>query len=269
MSHQDWTDNLRDDAGWNRPYVDESSLISKKYQALITSLIGKSLVCTSNGNVYIFLPILNKWSVLYSDDATISLNSLMEMGSASVNYDKAFRPYVSFIERSSLDNIASLTPTSVCVGTNRLRVSRLGETLELVPCEPVLVQHPSYSKSSPIASLCYMPLSMKIIHRTCERTDNLGMYRSISPLSPNNTQLLTIEWAIGNDLVDPVSASKAVFLREEGRTGKTTLLTPVKKSLAGCCGSIPDRSLLGISKGMTNAVASIVVWARSSVDPEI
>lgn len=262
MSQQDWTDNLRDDAGWNRPYVDESGLIPKKYQALITSLIGKSLVCTCNGNVYIFLPVLNKWSILCSDEATISLNSLMEMDSASVNYDKAFRPYVSFIERSAIENIASTLPTSICIGTNRLRVSRLGNELELVPCEPVLVQHPSYNKSSTIASLCYMPLSMKLIPRTWERTDSFAMYRFISPLFPNNTELLTIEWAIGNALIDPVSTSKAVVLYGEGGTGKSTLLAAIKTSLAGCCGSIPDKSLLGAAKGMTNAVASIVVSNR-------
>ena len=40
---------------------------------------------------------------------------------------------------------------------------------------------------------------------------------------------------------------------------KITLLAAVKTSLMGCCGSIPDDPLVGLAKGMSDSVASIVV----------
>jgi hypothetical protein len=262
MEPNNWTSTFEEDSGWNRPYIDDETLVPKKYKTLRTKVLEKNLVCASNGNVYIFLAVLNKWAILCSDEATISLNALMEMDSASVNYDKAFRPYVTFIERNAVENIASKIPTSICIGTNRLRVSRVGNGLSLTKCEAVLIENPSYLSSSAIASLCYMPLSIRRWPRGWTRTNDYPMYRFIAPLFPNQVELQTIEWAIGNALIDPTTSSKAVILYGEGGTGKSTLLAAIKTSLMGCCGSIPDKSLVGLAKGMSNSVASIVVSNR-------
>lgn len=62
----------------------------------------------------------------------------MDMESATVNYDKAFRPFVSYLERRAGDNLALKLPTSVCIGTNRLRVTRTTDGLELAESENVL-----------------------------------------------------------------------------------------------------------------------------------
>ena len=50
----------------------------------------------------------NEW---YSDEATIFLNFIMDIDSVSVNYAKAFGPYVSFFEQYTMDNIATPIPS--------------------------------------------------------------------------------------------------------------------------------------------------------------
>ncbi|CCU82736.1 hypothetical protein BGHDH14_bgh02902 [Blumeria hordei DH14] len=262
MENTNWTQSLQQDVGWNRPYLDDESLVPRKYNTLRIKLIEKGLVCNSNGNVYIFLPVLNKWAILCSDEAIKNLNSMMQMDSASVSYYKAFRPYISFLERSSTDNIATSIPTSVCIGTNRLRVARQGDSLTLTKCEAILVKNPAYGKSTHISSLCYMPLSICKWPSEWTRTDEYSMYKFVSPLFSDPGDLLTIEWALGNALLDPVHVSKAIILYGEGGTGNSTLLAAIKTSLMGCCGSIPDNALVGMEQGMSDDVASIVVSNR-------
>jgi len=262
MASDSWTSSLIEDSGWNRPYIEDEELTPKRYKTLRIKIIEKNLVCASNGNIYIFLPVQNKWSILCSDEATIFLNAVMEMENATVQYDKAFRPYVSYLERNAVENLAGKIPTSICLGTTRLRVSRNGHGLSLSPCEAVLVENPSYNKHSKIASLCYMPLSTRRYPKGWSRTDDFPMYKFISPLFPNPIELRTIEWVIGNALIDPSSFGKAVILYGEGGTGKSTLLAAIKIALMGCCGSIPDKALVGLAKGMSNDVASIVVSNR-------
>lgn len=257
-----WYDNLTSDPGWGRPYLDDDEgLTPKRINVLRTKIVEKKLLCASNGNVYIFLPTLNTWSILCSDEATIFLNSVMEMESATVNYDKAFRPFVSYLERRAGDNLALKLPTSICIGTTRLRATRTSDGLDLVECEPVLTDLPSHRKPQ-IASLCYMPVAVSQWPRQWVKTDDMPIYRFISPLFPDKRELTTIEWVIGNALLDPNSHSKAVILYGEGGTGKSTLLATIKIALMGCCGSIPDRALLGLAKGMNNDVASVVVSNR-------
>ncbi|KAF2858371.1 hypothetical protein K470DRAFT_259875 [Piedraia hortae CBS 480.64] len=94
-----------------------------------------------------------------------------------------------------------------------------------------------------------MPLSIKYWPKEWSRTDDFPMYKFIAPLFVDPTELLSIEQAIGNALIDPVASSKAVILYGEGGTGKSTLLAAIKTSFMGCCGSIPGKSLVGLSKG--------------------
>lgn len=262
METNSWLSTLVSDNGWNRPYIDDESLIPKRYNTLRTHIIEKNLVCASNGNVYIYLPVQNKWSILCSDEATIFLNAVMEMENATVQYDKAFRPYVSYLERNASENLATKIPTSICIGTTRTRINRNGNGLTLSVCEPVLIHNPSYGKHHEVSALCYMPLSIKQWPKRWERTNNFPMYQFISPLFPDGRELLTIEWVLGNALVDPNSFSKAVILYGQGGTGKSTLLALIKIAFMGCCGSIPDKSLIGLAKGMSTDVASIVVSNR-------
>lgn len=257
-----WADNLIEDPGWNRPYITDETLMPKRYNTLRTKIIEKKLICASNGNIYIFLPMQNIWSILCSDESTIFLNSIMEMDSATVNYDRAFRPFVSYLEKRAVDNLAGNIPTSICIGTTRLRAARKGNGLSLTESEPILTHLPSHGSSQQISALCIMSLSIPRWPREWSRTDDMPMYRFISPLFPDPRELKTIEWVIGNALLDPTTYSKAVILYGEGGTGKSTLLATIKITLMGCCGNIPDKSLVGLARGMSNDVASIVVSNR-------
>lgn len=258
-----WYENLTEDPGWTRPYIDEQEgLTPKRINTLRTKIVEKKLLCASNGNIYIFLPTLNTWSILCSDESTIFLNSIMEMESATVNYDKAFRPFVSYLERRAVENLSQKIPTSVCIGTSRLRVNLTADGLSLGECESVLTGLPSHGSRSQISALCYMPIAVARWPRHWVKTDDMPMYTFIAPLFPDPRELLTIEWVIGNALLDPSTQSKAVILYGEGGTGKSTLLAAIKIALMGCCGSIPDRALLGLGRGMNNDVASVVVSNR-------
>jgi hypothetical protein len=186
----------------------------------------------------------------------------MEMENATVQYDKAFRPFVAYVERNASDNIAKSIPTSICIGTTRIRINKNGNGLRLSKSEPVLIENPSYGKHTEIPAFCYMPLSIKYWPERWERTNNFPMYQFISPLFPYEQELLTIEWILGNALVDPNATSKAAILYGPGGTGKSTLLALIKIAFMGCCGSIPDKSLIGLAKGMSNDVASVVVANR-------
>jgi len=186
----------------------------------------------------------------------------MEMESATVNYDKAFRPFISYLERRAVENLAKKIPTSICIGTTRLRVTLTSGGLRSTECEPILIDLPSYGQHKQIAALCAMSLSIPRWPRQWNRTDDMPMYRFISPLFSDPKELTTIEWVIGNALLDPSTYSKAVILYGGGGTGKSTLLAAIKIALMGCCGDIPDKALVGLAKGMTNDVAAIVVSNR-------
>jgi hypothetical protein len=264
-----WQQSLLDDPGWKRPLLnDEDGLIPDRIKVLRTRLIDKGLLCVSGGNVYIFLPVMNKWSVLCSNEAIIFLNSLMGMENATVQYTTAFRPYVSFLEMNAMENLAGTIQTSVCLGTSRLRVSLKNDGLVLHPVDPIL---PSRLLKREIASLCYMPVMTPRIpgENGWSRTDDLPMYNFISPLFKNPVELQTIEWAIGNALVDPCTSSKAIILYGKGGTGKSTLTAAIRIALMGCCSSIPDKSLIGISKGLSDDVASIIVGHRMVIAGDV
>lgn len=74
--------------------------------------------------------------------------------------------------------------------------------------------------------------------------------------------MLTVEWAIGNALVDPHNFSKAVILYGEGGRGKGTFLGALTIALMGCCGTIEDGILVSLARRMPPEVASAIVSNR-------
>jgi hypothetical protein len=257
-----WHENLTADAGWNGSAFDGAEeLTPSRNKILKTKFIQKNLICFSGGNVYVFLTSINCWSIMCSSQAVTFINSLMGMESASVRYGDAFGPYVEFLERHAVDNIAQPIPLSICIGTTRLRVAHRRTGLDLAPCESLIPSLPKIGYEIP-SRLCYSSIAMRQWPPKWERTSSFPMYRFLSPLFEDPVDLLTVEWSIGNCLLDPHSFSKAVILYGEGGRGKGTFLGALKIMLMGCCGIIPDGALVSLSKGLPPSIASTVVSNR-------
>ena len=185
----------------------------------------------------------------------------MGMESASVKFGDAFSPYVDFLERHAVDNIASPIPQSICIGTTRLRVAYNPSGLELTECESLLSTLPDKGFAIP-SRLCYSSIAARHWPQKWSRTQSFPMYRMLSPLFVDPVEMKTVEWAIGNALVDPHSFSKAVILFGEGGKGKGTFLGALTIVLMGCIGTIPDGALVSLSRGLPAEIASTIVSNR-------
>lgn len=258
----EWHKNLNADPGWGAAAFDGAEeMTPKRIKILKTKLVEKNLICMSGGNVFIFLTSINCWSIMCSDQAISHCNSLMEADSATVNFNKAFGPFVEFMERHAVDNVATVLPQSICIGTTRLRVVCRPTGLSLKPCESLLPVFPDKGFDIP-ARLCYGSIASRRWPSEWEKTERYPMYRFLKPLFVDPIDMSTIEWCIGNALVDPHSSSKAVVLYGQGGRGKGTFLGALTIALIGCCGTIPDGALVSVSRGMPVSIASTIVSNR-------
>lgn len=257
-----WHENLVSDPGWNtQAFEGADDITPKRNKVLRTKLVNKNLICASSGNIYIFLTSINCWSVMCSAQAITHVNSLMDAESATVNFDKAFGPYVEFLERHAIDNVAKPLPLSICIGTTRLRVVCRPTGLSLKPCESLLPTFPDKGYDIP-SRLCYGSIASRVWPSEWERTSQYPLYRFVSPLFADPTDMTTVEWCIGNALIDPHSFSKTVILHGEGGRGKGTFLGALTIALMGCCGTIRDGALVSAAKGLPVDIASTIVSNR-------
>ncbi len=263
MAEQAWSEetNFVQASGWgSTAFQDADKVTPDRYKKLKNNLIIPGLVCMSEGNIYIFLTMLNYWSVLCSSQSLVFINNIVGAESASVRYGDAADPYISFIEREASDKIANEIPQSICIGTDRLRVSLVPGGLELTECEPLLT-YPGDDKKI-LSSLCYMPLHIRFWPRTWKRTPQYKIYRFLSPLFVDPIELKTLEWCLGHAFVDPHSYSKTVVLYGEGGHGKSTIMSVINSVFLGCCNTISDSALENLSGGVSVKVASIVASNR-------
>lgn len=262
VSMSKWHENLTHDPGWNTSAFDGSEeLTPARNKILKKKLIDRNLVCASGGNIYVFLTTINCWSIICSKETMAYVNSLMGMESASVSLEKAFHAYVNFVERHAIDNVAKLIPLSICVGTTRLRVSRDSNSLLLTKCESLIPSLPTPAYDIP-SRLCYASVATRHWPSKWVRTDSFPLYKFLSPLFTDAQDMKTVEWIIGNALIDPHAFSKAVVLYGEGGRGKGTFLGALTIALMGCCGTIPDGALVSASRSMPVEIASTVVSNR-------
>lgn len=263
MSVPNWHENLIEDPYWGADAFEGASRLTPSRNRLLrTKIVDPGLICTSGGNVYIFLTTINRWSIICSKQSTVFLNNLMGIENATVKYGDALEPYIEFLEMEAADKVATRIPQSICIGTWRLHV-RLDEGKTGLEFEEIgsLLPHLPQSKSM-VSHLCYMALSVRHRPARWSKTELYPMYRFLSPLFTDPTELTTIEWVAGNAMIDPHSFSKAVVLFGEGGHGKSTFLACLNIAFLGCCGTIPDQALVSLSKGMGPKVASTVVSNR-------
>lgn len=259
----DWPsdDNIVRVKGWSsQAFEGASEITPMRYNVLRNKLLTTGLVCMSDGNIYVFLTTMNYWSVLCSSQSIVFINNIIGADSATVRYGDAADPYIPFIERACSDNIAGEIPQSICIGTDRVRVSLIGGSLEMSKCEPLLTY--AGDKKEILSSLCYMPLHIRFWPKVWHRTHQYKIYRFLAPLFVDPLELKTFEWCLGHAFVDPHSYSKTVILYGEGGHGKSTIMSVVNSVFFGCCNTIPDSALENLNAGVSIKVASIVASNR-------
>ncbi len=212
--------------------------------------------------MYVFLTTINTWAILCSKEAVAYMNALMGMDSIQLSHVGAFEPFVHFTERHATDNVADTIPMSICIGCERLRVSFDSDGLSLSKCTGVVKQLPTTRGYSTVSSLCYMSLDISQWPSRWNRTSNYAMYKFLAPLFVDPLELKTVEWCIGQSLLDPHSYSKAVILYGEGGHGKSTFLAALNIALMGACNTIQDSALVSLSKGLSPEMAATVVSSR-------
>lgn len=260
--------NIVSDRGWSKNAFSGADKITPgKYKTLRQKLLDDGLICTSGGNVYVFLTTVNYWSVLCSHQSMVFINSIMGIDNATVQYGNATTPYVPYIEKECAANIAAEIPQSICIGSERLRVSLTSSGLSLEICEDIVSTSPS--KAGIVRALCYMPLHINFWPKTWVRTPKFNMYKFLSPLFSLEVEFKTLEWCLGNAMIDPHSFSKTVILYGPGGHGKGTIMGAVESSFSGCCSSIPEASLVGRDGGIPTSVLTTVASNRIVISGDV
>ncbi len=253
--------NIERDWGWGvLAFKDADSITPQRFAVLKNKLIIPGLVCMSGGNIYVFHTSMNYWSVLCSSQSLVFINNIVGAESATVKYGDASEPYVPYIERECAERIARDIPQSICIGTERLRISLLPGGIGLSRCEPLL-DYPADTKKI-LATLCYMPIHIRFWPKTWHKTSDFKMYKFISPFFVDPVEMKTLEWSLGHAMIDPHSYSKTVVLFGPGGRGKSTIVAAINSAFFGCCGSIPDSALENLSGGISTKVASTVASNR-------
>ena len=256
-----WTSTIEQDRGWGvTAFEGADKLTPEKNKILRNKLVAPGLLCVSDGNIYVFLTTLNIWSIICAKQCIVFINNLIGIESATVKYGDAFEPYASFLEREASDKIADDIPQSICIGTERLKVTVVPGGLKLSRCQSLLPFLPQ--TKSILSTLCYMPLSIRGWPQNWTKTSDYPMYRYLAPLFVDPVELKTLEWCIGHSLIDPHTFSKTVILYGEGGRGKTTTINALASALMGCCGTIPDSALVNLGAGLPERVVQTVASNR-------
>lgn len=227
---------LVEDENWDQEIIPGQS---KGYKALKSNYIDNGLVQYYKGNTYIFLASLNKWSVMISAEAQRQLCDATGGESASVSYLAASLPFIGYLQTNALRT--GSIPVSICIGTRRLGISKIDNTLEFNECSDVASVNENLD--SRVNSFCFMPCSFNKIPQSWSPGGTEKMLKFIRVLFNDDTELRTILWILGLVAVDPSSVSKFLLLYGPGGTGKSTLIGLIEDIFNGCCGTISSSVL--------------------------
>lgn len=252
------------DPGWDEPLLpNHEVLVAERHKVLRDKIINQNLTCSSGSNIYVFNPIFNSWFVLMDIQTVLFLNGVMDLQMASVNYDKAFRGYIRYIESRSMDKTTMDIPSSICVGTRRLRVTLADNKLQFKLCDRIICSMPPGPNYDIIASFSCMSLDMPRFPDTWKPTYQNELYRYIARLFVDNPiGLETVKWIVGRTLLDPTSFNKVLCLWGEGMKGKSKLIQALMVTLKGCIASIPEEALVSMSTGIPHEIKEMVVSNR-------
>jgi hypothetical protein len=254
-----------EDPGWDKALIHgHDQLVPSKIKVLRDKIISAGLICSSGGNVYVFHPSFNSWFVIMDIQSVLFLNSVMGLEMASVNYEKAFRGYIRYIESRAMDMGGNEIPTSICVSSRRLVVEYTGESLKFSLCQRIVNNLPADNTDYDIVgSLSYMALDLRYFPPEWTPTYGHSLYRYVARLFQDNpVGLETLKWIVGRSLLDPTSFNKVLCLFGEGMKGKSKVLQALMVSLKGCVASIPEKYLVSMSAGIPSELKEMVISNR-------
>jgi hypothetical protein len=256
---------LTEDPGWDKALIyGHDQLVPPKNKILREKIIDPGLICSSGGNIYVFHPSFNSWFVLMDIQAVLFLNSVMGLEMASVNYDKAFKGYIRYLESRAMDMGANEIPTSICVSSRRMTVEYTGTSLKFSLCQRIVNNMPERNANYDIvASLSYMSLDLRYFKDEWRPSYRHALYRYVARLFEKNPiGLETLKWIVGRSLLDPTSFNKVLCLFGEGMKGKSKVLQALMVSLKGCVASIPEKYLVSMTAGVPSELKEMVISNR-------
>lgn len=252
------------DAEWDKPMVETKE--RERYDEIDKWLFYPGLLCRIYGGEYMFVDTANYWCNLASTEAVGRLNTMVGILNATVNIDKSAKQFHKYIVKRCNVNVGKPIPTSVCFGTRRLEIVLDEMTNEILfsNCR-VLLNVISKNANPAVSTACIMPIDTDTIPTRYAFPGRGEILISLMKLFPDLRSLYTILWHIGNSLVDPVSRPRCLMLSGPGGSGKSRVLQHVFSCLTGCCGILPDGSLVQEKKSMPDEVAEVVASCRMAV----
>lgn len=240
-----------DDPSWGiqELFPGQEKLKPDKVKQLEEKLEKYKLVCMWGGDILVFNPSLCFWSSVHTSSSAVFINSITGNENASVAYLGSLRPYISNLYRMSLSNIASAVPTSICVGCQRLAISRYdSQSMELEPCKPILSSMATNPKMHTLAAMCVKPVLSKVFLPQWDLSHSTPACDFISQFLMDKCDLKTIMWCVGNSLLDPSDASKALIFSGPGGRGKSNIMNCIKDTLVGASSAITPDMLYNTNK---------------------
>lgn len=232
------------------------------FEDLNNVLIRQSLVCRIRGDVYLYSTASNHWEPLYSKEAMVQIVSIIQAKNVSVNYEKAVSPFINYLVKKAVD--ADSYPTSICLGTWRLRPERLEpsdfNSLSLQPVIGLLSQPPG--SDARISGVCCRPLMFRKRPSVWSELGCDIVRDHILRLFPDDTDMLCLQWIVGACLMDPVRRSTFALLYGPGGNGKSTVIRALASTLRGASAAIPEQHITSKTSGLHTDVIEPIVSKR-------
>lgn len=257
--HIEWSRDII----WDKPMVQTKE--RERHKEIDTWLSNSGLLCRIYNGEYMFVDTANYWCNLASVEAMGRINELVGILNATVNIDRSIRQFHKYIIKRCNVNVGKPIPTSVCIGVYRLEieVDEEKETIRFMECRQ-LIQNQKTANPA-VGGVCIMPIDTDTIPRFYEFPGRGEILTATMKLFPDLRGLLTMLWHIGNCLIDPVSRPKCLMAGGPGGSGKSFVLQQIFACLTGCCGVLPDGSLVGKSRSMPSEIAEVIASCRMAV----
>ena len=252
------------DTGWDTPKVKYPG--GEKYKLIDKYLWVPGLLCSSSGAQYMYLDVRNCWVNFASSSAISRVCDIVGMKNVSVSYNDAFKPFADSITKRCDSNVSDQVPTSVCIGTTRLEIGTDEDGAVLVFTPGRVLTHRTVSSiPRDVYSLCVMPVDLPIYPVRYQFPGKASLLEYVAQVFPDTRDLVTVMWIVGNSVLDPQENPKSLLLSGPGGSGKSTVLRAIYKSMARCCGTLPDGCLTGYTKSMAGVIAEAVASSRMVV----
>jgi len=193
--------------------------------------IASNRACICGGTYYAWSSTWSCWVDVMSEDFGKEMCDGLELN-APVNYLKAASTYVAFIIRHTSMRIGFTS--SICLGHERYLLSRSDDGV--YKFSPALGTVGGSSGSGDTeSSFCVAPVSTSIVPKTWVKKDAGAIGSYISNVIPDDTDMMTLMWIIGNCVLDPVEEHRILMMYGPGGAGKSRISTILESVMGNAC----------------------------------